>query len=219
MTQQQLFDKVRALLEPTGFLMRLQGNWRFGHVQFNVRKFDIFAYAFTYDNLVEEVAGTLAYLKECVEEHGEEVEEREFDFLYTLQAILETFPDVERNTDVNYTFDQPLFDFLKETLAAENIELLCIDQEDDKQHSRVFFEAKFPNLHFRVFPIFGRCFTPEGVESEVYMTGQDREWLESGDTPEFEIALRSIERAVQQYRQKLLLDEATKLVANPNLNL
>jgi hypothetical protein len=217
MTQQQLFNKVRALLEPTGFLMKLEGNWRFGHVLFNVRKFDIFAHAFTYHNLVEAAAETLAYLMQRVEEGDDEVEERELDFLYTLQAILETFPEEERNTEINYSFAQPLFDFLKDKLAVDNIEVTFKPDPKDERHSQVFFHVRLPHLQFQVFPIYGRCFNPEGLEREILMTGQDREYLMHGKTPKFEMALRAIENGVQQYCEKLLLDEATNLLFKPKL--
>jgi hypothetical protein len=217
MTQQQLFDKVRDLLAPTGFLMRLEGNWRFGHVLFNVRNFDIFAHAFTYNNLVKSAAKTLIYLQERIKDGDEDVENREFDFLYTLQAILETFPEAERNTEINYSFDQPLFDFLKDKLAVDNIEVTFKHCEGDERHSQVFFHVRLPHLQFQVFPIYGRCFNPEGLEREILMTGQDREYLTHGKTPEFEMALRAIENGVQQYCEKLLLDEATNLLFKPKL--
>jgi hypothetical protein len=217
MTQQELFDKVRALLKPAGYYMKLQGNWRFGHVLFNVRYFDIFSFAFTYNNLVEAVAENLANLKEIIEaeEIDEAVEEREFDFLHTLQAILETFPEEERTTVINYTFDQCLFNFLKDKLVADNIEVTFKANQEDDRHSQVFFHVKLPHLQFQVFPIYGRCFTPVGLAREVIMTGQDREYLVHGKTPEFDNALQAIEKRVQEYCEEQLLDEAKSLLADP----
>lgn len=214
MTQQELFDKLSTLLAPAGYYMKLVGSWRYGSVLFNVRNSDIFAHAFTYDNLVEAVAENLAYLQERVEDGDEEVEERDFTFLYTLQVALETFPEEERTTVISYTFNQPLFDFLKERLAADNIDVTFEPRADDELHSYVLFDVNLPHIQFRVFPIFGRCFDPEGVAREVIWMGQDREHLLHGNTPEFGNALQAIDKRVQEYCEKLLLDRAKELTGN-----
>lgn len=214
MTQQELFDKLSTLLAPAGYYMKLVGSWRDGSVLFNVRNSEIFAHAFTYYNLVESVAENLAYLQESIEDGDGEVEESDFSFQYTLQAALETFSEEERNTVISYTFNQRLFDFLKEKLAADNIDITLEPGADDERYSYVLFVVKLPHLQFRVFPIYGRCFDPEGVSREVLWMGQDREYVRHGNTPEFVTALQAIDKRLQEYCENLLLDKANKLAGN-----
>lgn len=219
MTQQELFDKLSALLAPSGYRMRLVGNWRYGDVQFNVPNFEVFAHAFTHADLLEAIADSLAYLRERMEEEDEEedlkVDEREIAFLHALRAALETFPEEERHTVIHYTFNQPLFDFLKEKLAADKVTVTFEPNAADERYSYVLFDVHLPQLQFRVFPIYGRCFDPEGLEREVLMTGQDREHLLYGKTPEFGNALRAIEERVQEYRDTLLLKEVKGVLSDP----
>ncbi|MBX0333006.1 hypothetical protein K3G39_07125 [Pontibacter sp. HSC-14F20] len=214
MSQQELFDKLSTLLAPAGYYMKLVGNWCDGSVLFNVRNADIFAHAFTYENLVESVAENLAYLQERIEDGDEELEESDFSFQYTLQAALETFSEEERTTVISYIFNQHLFDFLKEKLAADNIDVTLEPRADDERYSCVLFDVKLPHLQFRVFPIYGRCFDPEGVEREVHWMAQDREYVRHGNTPEYVKALQAIDRGLQEYCENILIDKAKELIGN-----
>lgn len=108
---------------------------------------------------------------------------------------------------INYTFNQPFFDFLKEKLAAHSIAVTFEPNAADERYSCVLFDVKLPHMQFRVFPIYGR-FDPEGVAREVHWMAQDREYVRHGNTPKYVNALQAIDRGLQEYCKNILLDKA-----------
>lgn len=217
MTQQELFDKLKQLLKPAGYHMRLMGSWRCGEVFLGYKGMDVFAHCFSHHELLDDVTTYLKYQSTRALE-GEEVDAGLLAFLHVFKAALDTFPEEERVTDYNYRFNQALFDYLKETLAADNIEVSFEEFKKDERHSSVIFKLSFPNHSIMLFSIFGRCFDLEGMEREVEMTTQDLEYLRHGERPEYRQALNRIYKRLQQYREKLMLQEVELLLNGSESN-
>ncbi|EJF10603.1 hypothetical protein [Pontibacter sp. BAB1700] len=201
MTQQQLLNKLNNLLFPAGYFLQITEDWRYGEVQANIPGFSLWSYLFTYRNLVHEIEQEISCLEERIK-FGEDADKKSLlSFLYTIAAALETFPETERQTVLPYTFDQPLFDFLKQNLESDNINIILLPHERDERFSTIEFHLKLPHLRCRVLEIQARLFCTAVLEMETFTYSDSPDFEANGDKPEFSKALEIIGKKVWEYRK------------------
>ena len=201
MTQQELLYKLNQLLKPSGYQFRLLGSWASGKVHVHKDRLTFNAKLFTFAILWEIVEGYTS--EDNINTVGKE---NLADFPFILKDALSTFLDDERETVIQYLFDQPMYDYLQEALPEYGITIVKTLTPNDKDGA-IYLRAFIDGKKRTFFYISQSRFDFHGLALEIQWIPEDLLVEEDTYADEKIRYIKLFEKCLKTYKRKLIEEE------------